>query len=541
MKPLLKNFFQKFKGTYAYLLLANIFLVALLILLSNLNILPIPDFGDFIFFLIIGLAFALYRPGWSFLFFIGTTALENINIAPKELGIAVRPYQFFGALTLLAVLIKLPSKKINFKLPRFGWNDLFVAIFIIAGFFSALGSSINKTASLKLSVIALSFAALYFLARIFIQNFEDLKKIIPIFLSSSLVVLIYGIWQNIRFAEGFYSFEVMPGRPNATFTEADWYGIFLAFLLAIIYSLIYFFNMESEKVSPKIPNFKFKISNLIQNSNFEIQFFFLHILLIISYISLILTVSRSAWLGAFAITFIFLLIILTDLKFDLKKWDWKYFWQTLRNLAIAGILSFGIIYLFNLTTFQLGNRVQSTASGLQQITVACKTDIALPQKIGDVSQLAPYGCQHINLQDIAKDETQGLFVKEIYRIDPNVNIRSVIYQRSWQEIKTHPVLGIGWGNISKILGKDEHGNGLNSSNIFLETWLGAGILGLIALVLFIFYIIIETIKHFRKNDGKEKSAGLFFLLGILALIIPNFFNAGIFLAILWAFFGITTI
>ncbi len=528
MNPLLKNIFQKLKETYAYLLLADVLLVLFLILFSNLKILPIPDFGDFIFFIIIGLAFALYRPGWSFLFFIGTIALENINIAPKGLGISVRPYQFFGALTLLAVLIKLPAKKLNFKLPKLSWNDLFVTLFIIAGFVSALSSPVSKSAALKLSIIALSFAAIYCLVRIFIQSFDDFKKIIPFFFASSLIVMFYGIWQNVRFAKGFFSFEVMPGRPNATFTEADWYGIYLVFLLAIIYSLIYFFNEAKGPSESKISNFKF-------------QNFFLYIILVTTYISLILTVSRSAWLGAFISTFIFLLAVLTGLKFNFKNWDWKYFWQTFRNLAIAGILSIGAIYLFNLTTFQLFNRAQSTASGLQQITVACKTDAALPQKIVDVSQLASYGCRHINLQDITKDETQGLFVKEIYRTDPNVDIRSMIYQKSWQEIKNHPVLGIGWGNIGKILGTDEHGNGLNSSNIFLETWLGSGVFGLIAFIFIFFHIAIKAIKYFLKNNPREKFFGLFLLLGIFALIVPNFFNAGIFLAILWIFFGLAMI
>ncbi|HHE45995.1 MAG TPA: hypothetical protein ENL05_01465, partial [Candidatus Moranbacteria bacterium] len=123
-----------------YLVLANILLVFFLILLSNLGILPFKNWGDFSFFTLITFIFALYRPSWAFLFFIGTIMLENIDLAPKNLGLTIRPYQFIGALTILAVLARLALKRLDFNLPKINWQDKAVAIFTATGFISILGA-----------------------------------------------------------------------------------------------------------------------------------------------------------------------------------------------------------------------------------------------------------------------------------------------------------------------------------------------------------------------------------------------------------------
>lgn len=505
---------EKINNTRCYLLLASLFLVFFLILLSNLKVLPIKNTGDFIFFTGVFLALALYRPGWAFLFFAGTIALENINLAPENIGIAARPYQFFAALTIFAVLARLAAGRLNFKLPKFSRIDGLMIIFALAGFLSAIFSA-DRGASFKQSIVAASFVAIYFLTRIFIQNSEDLKKIIPFFLSSSIVVVLYGIWQNVRFLHNLNSFEVMPGRPNATFTEADWYGIYLVLALAILFSIIYYLNSK----------FKIKNSKLLITGCWS--------LITLTFISLVLTVSRSAWLGVVAVTLIFLALIL------LKNWQWKLFLKTSAGLAAAGITSIAIVYFFNLTSFQLFNRAQSAGSGLQKITISCRSFLELGSRIGNINELNQYGCRHINLEEIDAEKAAGNFVTEIYRKDPNVTVRNEIYQKSWQEIKNHPILGIGWGSIGEILGRDGRGTALNSSNIFLEIWLGSGLLGLASFLIFWSYIIVMSVKAFRGKQEEFAAYSLFLLLAWVALIVPNLFNAGIFLGLLWIFSGIS--
>ena len=140
--------------------------------------------SDFAFFSIVLLIFALYRPGWSFLLFIGTIALENINLAPKGFGIAIRPYQFLGAMTAVAVLGRMMIKKSAIQFPKLKWFDYVLIIFAIAGFISILFSA-NRGFVLKQDLVLVSFLVIYFLVRTFIQNLEDVKKIIPFFAISA--------------------------------------------------------------------------------------------------------------------------------------------------------------------------------------------------------------------------------------------------------------------------------------------------------------------------------------------------------------------
>jgi hypothetical protein len=500
-----------------WLVLANMLLVFFLILFNNLGIVPLRT-GDFIFFSILFLAFALYRPGWAFLFFIGTIMLENINLAPGILKISIRPYQFIGVFLILAIIVRIIFKKWNYGFFKLKFPDYLVVIIAIAGFISAfIGTS--RGLSIRLSIIFLSFAFLYFLTRNYLQNITDIKKIIPFFLGSSLVVIFYGIWQNVRFIYGGNNFETMPGRINGTFIEPDWMGMSVILVISVLYSVFYLLQkrFSSENVQIK----KYSI---------------LYLFLIFSFIALILTVSRSAWLGGLAATVIFLFIAFTNAKL---------FFKNLVLIFSAGIISIIIVYTFHLTNFQLLNRVQSTGSGMQKITIACAKNINLrsvPTEINDISELEKFNCRHINLEEIEKEKALGNKISEIYRKDPNVNIRREIYKKSWEQIKNHPLNGIGWGSIGEILGKDERGNYFNSSNIFLETYLGTGIFGFISLVILFGYILFKTTKDFYfSQDNEIKVFNLFVIISWFGIIIANLFNAGIFLGFLWIWMAIAQI
>lgn len=505
-----QQFVNKFTKTKYYLILANFLLVFFLILFFNLKVFPMRT-GDFIFLVLVYAIFALYRPGWSFLFFVGTIALENINLAPENLGIAIRPFQLAGGLTVFSLLLRYFLKRLNFQLVKLKWFDYLVGFFLFSGFLSSF-SALDKSMAFKQSIILVSFGALYWLVRNYVQSPGDLKKIVPFFSGSSIVVIFYSILQNIRFKLGLNPFETMPGRPNGTFAEPDWLGIYLVMVLAMVYLAIYYFRNRKEQM-------------------------FFYAYLIFVYAALIISVSRSAWLGGGFITLVFLKSILTNFSFRIRDWQWPDFLR--KSIFVFGSLAISVIivYVFHLTSFQLFNRMSSTASGLQLVTVSCVDDFEIPKKIENVQELKKYNCRHINLEEISKEKTDGKIIKEVFRDDPNVKIRSEIYQKSLAQIKAHPVLGIGWGNIANVLGKDERGSGLNSSNILLETYLGSGILGLVALISLLAFILIRSVWLCLKENSEIKIIGLFGLLGLFGILIPNLFNAGIFLGIFWVWLG----
>lgn len=551
-----KFFSEGFNATKTYLIGANIVLVIFAVWFSNVGLLPFKNIGDFAFFALLVLILGLYRPGWTFLFFVGTLALENINIAPESLAVALRPYQFFGFITIIALMVQFFSKRMAFSLPKFRWHDALVVLFVVGGFLSALGA-VDKGTSFKQSLIALSFAGLYFLVRIYIQSFEDLKRTMPFFLNSGLIVSAYAIWQNVRFLNGKDSFEVMPGRPNATFTEADWLGMYLVFLLAVLFAMLYELIKKSSVISHQSSNQQIAKMDPMTDDRLlmtqdNIRRALLYVFLVLIFTTLILTVSRSAWIGAVVAVVVFLkFVLLVKLAetgngaknnwqkflemFKLNLWQWRN--AGIQFLFVAVAFGGGLLISMPLTRFEIANRAVSTG-GLQKITIACTTGaVDVPVEIRNVSELAQYGCRHIDLEEIEKEKNAGSVVLEVSRPDPNVNIRAEIYKKAIAEIKAHPILGIGWGSIGAILGNDERGAGLNASNIFLEVWLGSGLLGFLSLVILLGYILIASIWKFIGGSGKIVPI-VFVIIGWTAIVFPNLFNSGIFLGFIWAYLGI---
>ena len=504
------------------LIIFNIISVITLIALSNLEVIPLER-PDFIFWSLIVFALSLYRPGWAFLLLIGTIVLENVNLAPESFALSIRPYQFLAFFLFFGLAIRLITKKFPGKLPRLKWPDFFVILLLVGSFLSVLNSP-EKSLSLKLSLVLSSFVLIYFLCRYFLENLEDIKKILPFFIPSSVLVALYALWQNLRFIKDQESFTTMAARPNSTFFEADWLGMFLSLASIIILgTALWIKNKEDWKDKTKI------IIEII-----------LFLSLTSVFVALIITVSRSAWAGAAASFLTFFLLLFVDSFLLKKRRRWENFLPLSLKTVFSLGLSFILIWSFNLTNFKLTERLESSA-GKQKITIACSSD-EKAQEIGEeilsMKELESYSCYHINLEDIREQTEKGMIVKEIIRPDPNIEIRSQIYSESLKTIKKHPLLGIGWGSIGKILGEDSQGNSFNASNIFLEIWLGAGILGLLSfLALWIFIPIYWISSIFKEADWRNKVFALTIISIWISLSIFNLFNSAIMLGVFWLFFA----
>lgn len=503
-----------------------------LIILNNKNKLPLGK-GDFVFLAVLALLVALYKPHWIFFLFVSSIALENIILAGGFIPIQLRPYQFLGGILILALAILYVSKRIGFKLLKSTWIDWVIFSLIPFSFLALTGAS-SKAVSLKNNLILISFIALYYLARNFIRNREDLAKTAFLFTSSYIAVITYGFYQIFADKFGAKSFEVMFGRPNSTFAEPDWLGIYLCFALAVFLALIFYFVHSKQKA---IVSKKYAL-------------LFLDFLIFLDIILIILTLSRSAWIGAGAIFLLYLFLLLPSMqKFaiaDLLNKNWRLFLREGFLMLLIFLISIASIRVGKLSKFDLSDRARSAATSEQKITIACDDEKNIPWKIREIGELEKYNCRHINLEEINFYKSQGKIVAKIYRKDPNVKTRGEIYRESWKIIKKSPTLGVGYGTITEKLGQDQRGAGLNESNIFLQVWAGSGILGLIALVVVLGYLFIYAFHRvspvcpFNKiigcpivKDNIEKTLNLFTILGIAALVIPNLFNAGLFMGIFW--------
>lgn len=510
------------------LLLGNILAGVIFIVLQNQNIFP-QTIEYFAFFSFVVFLFALYRPGWAFLFFVGMIPYEIIEVTQFG-AINLRPYQWLAVLLLFAVSLRFVLGKLPFKLFRPQLIDLFpVFIFIgalLSAFFTPLG-----TGALKQAIVLGSFTMIYFLARIFLRTLTDVRQIIPFFLSSGFVIFCYSIWQNVRFLNGQSNFEVMAGRPNGTFSEADWLGVFTLFVLTILWALsIHIIRRHEDVIS-----FRKRVTALLAEPLLWGLFFFETL----AFIVLLIGVTRSAWLGAMiAFIFIFCCTIfsrhLSPVQAFLRQSMW-FASLTLRSFLLAII----IVYVGHLTSFNLFQRAASTTHGLQKITVACVKDIVLPEKIETIEELSQFDCRHIQLEEKTQIAESGQFVKEVFRNDPNVSIRRDTYGQVWQLIMAHPVTGIGWGNVATFLGSDERGAALNASNIFLEVWLGSGIVGFLGFIFWWLCILFFAIKKMFSSDmNLDQTFVLFVSAAWIALSVFNFFNSGILLGFFFIFLAL---
>jgi hypothetical protein len=517
---LFKNIKNIFKKELVIFWIFSVLLGLALVVLENKSKLPVRK-GDFVFLTLLTLLVALYRPRWVFFVFVGLIPLENIILASGFLPLQLRPYQFVGAILTAAVAILWILKKLKFELLRPNWLDWLV--FSLAPLsFLALSNASNRNVSLKQNLVILSFVVLYYLTRNFVRNKRDILKTTFFFVGSWLVVMAFGFYQVFADKFGRNSFEVMFGRPNSTFAESDWLGIFLCFGLAVFLSLILLLKDRSYL---KYLTYFFILLNLTL---------------------LILTLSRSAWIGATAVIIIFLLLNLFAKEKDVIKLNIRKFLEFTAVIAFLFFVSLFSIYIFKLSKFDIFDRARSAATSEQKITIACEKNTAIPETITSIDELAKFDCRFINLEEIYFYKNQGSIVTEIYRKDPNVMTRSAIYKKSWEEIRKHPILGIGFGTVTQKLGTDPRGAGLNESNIFLQIWAGCGILGLIAFTVAIGNLFLYALRRISpicplnkfigcpvvRNDF-EKILNIFLLLGLVSLVLPNLFNAGLLMGLFW--------
>lgn len=480
-----------------------------LTILFYFGVLPL-SLEYFLFYSFIILLACLARPSWMFLFFVAMLPLEIISVTPMELGFDLRPYQWVGGLLGVAVGTRFITGRL--ARPHFRWHLMdTLLVVLVSGV--ALSGVHSQTATLKQTLVVGSFLFLYFLGRLFLRNWQDVKLALVFFLLSAGLSLLWGIGQNILFLLGHSEYSIMPGRPNGTLIEPDWLGFFSLFVLVPV--LLWFKERLFQGFSVK-----------------ELSFPSLSLLCI--FITLILTVSRSAWLGAVVLVLTFLVTAFYEKGKGFAFRSARIFIQYL--IVIFG-LALVLVEIVPLTRFSLIDRAASTASHDQTITIACdEQQDYLPDYISTTEDLARFGCQHINLEEIAALEAEHKWVTTIKRPDPNAVVRKRIYAISWQEIQTHVVFGIGWGNIGPKLGIDERGASYNASNVFLELWLGGGIVALLAFLAFLGWVVFESYRAWVIGNFPPSFAPMLALLA--GFLVFNLFNTGLLLGFVWVWFAL---
>lgn len=468
------------------------------------------QWSDFAFLFVLTTVAAAYRPGWIFLLLVSVLPIETVNIAPAGVGGGIRPYQFIMSALFLGLGIRYLARRPMPGWPRPHIGDALLMLIPI-GSLPALVNAPDRGSSLRLSVILFTFYGLYALFRIYVRSSDDVRRILPFIISSSLLTSFSAVIQNILFASGNGFFEVMPGRPNALFAEPDWMGMYLVSSIAVFSAAAFMFASRSNSWR-EYARMKRSV--------------FLFATLILTIVALVISVSRSAWLGSTAVAVVS--VCLAIFGHDRKSAGFLA-----ATMLSATVLASGISLM--LTTFDLSGRAGSIGSGRQTITVSCENRVVLPTTISSAEELAGFGCRHIDLDEIAAEESGGRFVTTVMRDDPNVSIRSRIYASSIGLIREHPLLGIGWGSVSQALGTDGRGTGLNASDVFLEVWLGSGLAGILGLIGFLGLLAVRSVRDFFSTRG---AFPLFIVAVFAGTVVFDLLNSGILLGFFWALLGV---
>lgn len=480
-------------------------------------------------------------PKRAFLIFVMLIPLENIIVTPEQFPVSLRPFQLVGAILALVIAFLGYKKKPTFELlsfkkiclyckisnkkscdaispsKAFGTLDRLIFVLPIFAFLAVINSPL-KAVSLKLAIILFSFVVLYWLIRNFTQSKYSIIETLLFFVFGSIPVIFWSFYQAIAKIMGWQDFQVFTARVNGTFTEPDWLGVYLTLMIA---TLLWFRHLAKPDKS-NLMVFGIGVSRIFG--------FFTNLYFIIAFSVLLLTVSRSAWLGVFVVMIVYFKLLFIDNIFH-KTVSFKEIFKNAFVLGFLSLVAVAIISFTGLSTFHFGNRAASSISGKQLITISCEKDVELPDEIFTMEELDIFGCRHINLEEVEVEKKNKMLVTTIMRPDPNVNIRKDIYGETVEQIKKHPILGQGLGSASAFLGIDDHGSGLNASNIILEIFLSMGALATIMTIYIVGFLILWS--SMRVWRIKKHVFSSFVLLSGVAIIVPNMFNSGLLMGMFW--------
>lgn len=210
--------------------------------LSGLIISPIDDGLKIGVMLALGLPLILItRPIWSFMALLFTRPLleplweYRFVIGGSVLGIFSLIY------IVIALYLLIRDQQFKILHDKIKWHYYFIIISIF---------SLYNTSNVALSVTTISrhfiLLALFLLSYNIIEKFEDALKIIRVLVMSSVIPVMYGIYQAITGTgvQEYKSFQVMAGvaRVNSFYNLSNGFAYFLGVIIFLI--ILCFFHLK---------------------------------------------------------------------------------------------------------------------------------------------------------------------------------------------------------------------------------------------------------------------------------------------------------
>jgi putative inorganic carbon (HCO3(-)) transporter len=298
-----------------------------------------------------------------------------------------------------------------------------------------------------------------------LKNWSQVRRIIISVLISSAVVCAFGILQSFNLGITEWqkiAFRAVDGRIYSSFGQPNFFGHYLIMIIPLTFYSLFFL-------------FKKNISKILVSA-----------LLLLQILSLLLTFSRSAWLGFIFEIFLFLALILLFYRKKIFKRELVYKYYLPLFLLFIIILSFNLFF-------------KSGKPGSENFFSGRFKSIT-DLKSGSVKLRLFYWQAAIN-------EIKQMKAKNILFGYGQENISDVFARHYKPE----------WGIYEQINSYPDR-----SHNSLFDIIFTTGIFGFLAVASFYLYIIISAVRFIKKSEIRNKNDWL--VISILIILGGYFIN-----------------
>jgi hypothetical protein len=353
-----------------------------------------------------------------------------------ELGVRIKAFQLITLLAIPGLVLPVLIRKKSISIPPIKPLILFLIIGILS-----FNNAVSKSQALVSFCLWLFSILFYFIIyNLSIINSSIIPRILFLIILVGNVIAIHGIIQWIGTMFGYNIIEITPinpyGRPTSVFLEAIWYGCYMM-IMSILQISLYFSKY-------------FKKWNRWLLIGFSISF-----------VGLMVSLTRSAWVG-FASGFIFLLLI--------------FRWMSVKLLVFLLII---LLIFFAFYRILIPHEFRGLTDRFKEIL------------------------------DPKEHAAQS---------------RMLMISKALPLIKLHPIIGNGMGNYGIIFG-GERGYGsekLRPIGVVISTFLNilfdCGILGLMAFIWFLFSVFKPAFSRLNTVKNKYWKS---IILAYLAILISS--------------------
>ena len=389
----------------------------------------------------------------------------------------------------------------------------------------AIFAAPDKMFSIKIWVLQVLLVLLFWCVRYFVKTSKEWKRLLNIFLLSSVVEALIGFWQVfafylqkttgivMRWGEVFHAQILQFGRPYGTFVEADWYGAFMA--IPLMMSIILMAGAGSKK------------QRLVYGA-----------LSIIFGIAVIISGVRAAWIAVIVASVIGLVILRGTHSSRMVTNGTRISHPRPLLVKERGTTTSPLIYSPSDTVGRQGGKTPHLLYReywhLVGLGSVCAVVIVVLLAMASPAWVGQIGERFISM-----------FNPSVWAHEPRV----ATTQKAFELIAKSPIIGHGPGSY-KVLGivpdidpsqYEYYGVYPYLTNYFLTILHDSGIIGFVVFV----WLLWEGLKMVRKEKERTspqpspcKGEGVAVVMGVVVLMIAYLITTGFWLGMTWFLFGL---